>query len=153
MRDGTELRSDVFLPDGAGPFPTLLRRTPYDKARDLTIEQATAFVQSGYAVVVQDVRGRYTSGGELKLGFFSSDVHDAEDGYDTVEWAAAQPWSNGRVGTWGSSYDGWTQWALAHTRPPHLVTMIPGMIAADLLERELSACCASAASLPGASPT
>ena len=138
MRDGTVLRSDVFLPDGASPFPTLLRRTPYDKERDLTIEQATAFVQSGYAVVVQDVRGRYASDGELKMGFFSSDVHDAEDGYDTVEWAAAQPWSNGRVGTWGSSYDGWTQWALAHTRPPHLVTMIPGMIAADLLERELS---------------
>ena len=138
MRDGTVLRTDVYTPDGGGPFPTLLRRTPYDKLRDLTVEQATEFVQSGYAVVVQDVRGRYASGGDLKLGFFSSDVHDAEDGYDTVEWAAAQPWSNGRVGTWGSSYDGWTQWALAHTRPPHLVTMVPGMIAANLLERELS---------------
>ena len=86
MRDGTVLRTDVYTPDGGGPFPTLLRRTPYDKLRDLTVEQATEFVQSGYAVVAQDVRGRYASGGELKMGFFSSDVHDAEDGYDTVEW-------------------------------------------------------------------
>ncbi len=138
MRDGTTLRSDVYLPEGPGPFPTLLRRTPYDKLSDACTSQAERFAQYGYAAVVQDVRGRHASGGELKMGFFGSEVHDAEDGYDTVEWAAAQPWSNGRVGTWGSSYDGWTQWAMAHTRPPHLVTMIPGMIAADLLDRELS---------------
>ena len=138
MRDATILRADAYLPEGPGPFPTLLRRTPYDKMSESASRHAERFAQRGYAVVVQDVRGRHASDGELEMGFFSPDVNDAEDGYDTVEWTAEQAWSNGRVGTWGSSYDGWTQWAMAHTRPPHLVAMVPGMIAANLLDRELS---------------
>ena len=138
MRDGTLLRADVYRPDRPGQYPVVLQRTPYSKQRESFAVHGREFAKNGYVAVFQDVRGRYASDGELKMGFFSADHHDAEDGYDTVEWAAALPWSNGRVGTFGSSYGGWTQWAMAHTRPPHLVTMIPGMIAADLLDRELS---------------
>jgi len=138
MRDGTLLRADVYRPDEPGQFPVVLQRTPYSKRRESFAAHGREFAKNGYVAVFQDVRGRYGSDGELKMGFFSADHHDAEDGYDTVEWAAALPWSNSRVGTFGSSYGGWTQWAMAHTRPPHLVTMIPGMIAADLLDRELS---------------
>ena len=82
--------------------------------------------------------GRYQSDGEFQPGFFSADHRDAEDGYDTVEWAAGLPWSTGKVGTFGGSYCGWTQWELAHTRPPHLAAMIPSAIAANLLDREMS---------------
>ena len=75
---------------------------------------------------------------DFSAGFYSADHCDAEDGYDTVEWAAELPWSDGKVGTFGNSYCGWTQWELAHTRPPHLVAMVPQGIAANLLDRELS---------------
>jgi len=139
MRDGTVLRADAYRPEAPGKYPVLLQRTPYSKQRELFADHGRRFAERGYVVVFQDVRGRYASDGELKMGFFSADHCDAEDGYDTVEWASALPWANGRVGTFGSSYGGWTQWAMAHTRPPHLVTMIPGMIAADLLDRELGA--------------
>ena len=138
MRDGTVLRSDVYRPDRAGKYPVLLARTPYNKLIDGHVEQARKLAERGYVVVVQDVRGRYASDGEFRPGFFSSDHHDAEDGCDTVEWAAALPWSTGKVGTFGNSYVGWTQWELAHTRPPHLKAMMPQGIAADLLDRELS---------------
>ena len=137
MRDGTILRADVYRPDGEGRFPTVLVRSPYRLENDLMLEHARRLTEAGYLAVLQSVRGRYKPDGELKLGFFSGEVHDTEDGYDSVEWAASLPWSNGRVGTYGASYDGWTQWRMAHTRPPHLVTMIPGMIAANLLDREL----------------
>ena len=136
MRDGTVLRADLYRPDAEGDFPVLLCRTPYDKAR--RVEVGTKLAQRGYLVVVQDVRGRFASDGEFRPGFFSADHSDAEDGYDTVEWAATLPGSNGKVGTFGSSYEGWTQWELAHTRPPHLAAMAPGAIAANLLDRELS---------------
>jgi putative CocE/NonD family hydrolase len=136
VRDGTLLRADVYRPDSTGRFPTLLSRTPYDKTRD--VENYHRLAERGYVVVVQDVRGRYASDGEFKPGFYSSDHYDAEDGYDSVEWAASLPWSSGRVGTIGGSYVGWTQWELAHTRPPHLVAMMPQAIAANLLDREMS---------------
>ncbi|MAG36843.1 MAG: hypothetical protein CL878_11460 [Dehalococcoidia bacterium] len=138
MRDGTSLRSDIYLPRGPGPFPTLVCRTPYDKQRDIHIDTAEGFADRGYLVVVQDVRGRYASDGEFRPGFYSAGHSDPEDGYDTVEWAAQLPWSDGKVGTFGNSYCGWTQWELAHTRPPHLVAMLPQGIAANLLDRELS---------------
>ena len=138
MRDGTVLRADAYHPDTTVRFPTLLRRTPYDKEREATVETARKLAERGYLVVIQDLRGRFASDGEFSTGFQGSDHNDAEDGYDTVEWAAQLPWSTGKVGTFGISYDGWTQWALAHTRPPHLVTMIPGCIAASALDRELS---------------
>ena len=138
MRDGTVLRADVYRPDIPGKFPTLVRRMPYNKASEGAIETASRLAERGYLVVDQDVRGRFASDGEFLPGLYSSEHHDSEDGYDTVEWAAALPWSTGKVGTFGGSYAGWTQWELAHTRPPHLVAMAPNAIAANLLDRELS---------------
>ena len=138
MRDGTVLRADVYRPDEPGQFATLLRRTPYNKERDTNAEMGHQLAERGYLVVIQDLRGRFASDGVFTTGFQGSEHSDSEDGYDTVEWAAKLPWSSGKVGTYGISYDGWTQWALAHTRPPHLTTMIPGCIAANALDRELS---------------
>jgi hypothetical protein len=138
MRDGTVLRADQYRPRGTGAFPILLMRTPYDKARDTTVDQAERAASFGYLVAIQDVRGRFASDGDFRPGFYRADTHDAADGYDTVEWAARLPDSNGKVGTFGTSYAGWTQWELAHTRPPHLVAMFAGGIAANLLDRELS---------------
>ena len=137
MRDGTLLRADVYRPDSPGPFPVLLCRTPYDKSRARQLDIGPRLAERGYVVVFQDVRGRHASDGEFLAGFYSADHRDAEDGYDTVEWAARLPGSNGRVGTFGNSYDGWLQWELATTRPPHLVCMLAGGIAANLLDREL----------------
>ena len=138
MRDGVVLRADVYRPDAPGRYPVLLQRTPYSKDGESCVEQGHRLVERGYVVVQQDVRGRYRSDGDFQPGFFSADHRDAEDGYDTVEWAAGLPWSTGKVGTFGGSYCGWTQWELAHTRPPHLAAMIPSAIAANLLDREMS---------------
>ena len=138
MRDGTVLRADVYRLDAPGRYPVLLQRTPYSKDGENCVEQGHRLAERGYVVVQQDVRGRYRSDGEFQPGFFSADHRDSEDGHDTVEWAAGLPWSTGKVGTFGGSYCGWTQWELAHTRPPHLAAMIPSAIAADLLDREMS---------------
>jgi putative CocE/NonD family hydrolase len=138
MRDGIVLRADAFHPDRDETFPVLLCRTPYDKGADKQTEIGPELASRGYLVVMQDVRGRYASDGEFQPGFYSADHADAEDGYDTVEWAASLPWSNGKVGTFGNSYDGWLQWELASTRPPHLVAMMASGITANLLDRELS---------------
>ncbi len=123
MRDGVVLRADVFKPEGSGRFPTLVYRTPYDR-KDAPEDYTTvkAAVDRGYAVVVQDVRGRYGSAGE-----FEPYRHEGKDGYDTIEWAAAQPWSNGKVGTFGLSYPGAVQWLAAVEGPPHLEAMVPAM--------------------------
>ena len=128
MRDGTVLYADVYRPDGPGPFPTILQRTPYDKAGPLSPQALDPFkgAKAGYAVVIQDTRGRYTSEGE-----FNCFVDDIEDGYDTVEWAAAQPWSDGKIGMVGASYVGATQWLAATTKPPHLVTIVPNVTASN----------------------
>src|SRR6478672_6277762 len=125
MRDGVTLRADVLRPetDGSRRFPTLVYRTPYGK--DDALKEYTTFtraVERGYAVVVQDVRGRYGSDGE-----FRPYVHEGLDGYDTIEWAARQPWSNGKVGTFGLSYPGAVQWLAAVENPPHLEAMVPAM--------------------------
>ena len=127
MRDGTVLRADVYCLDGADGLPTLVTRTPYDKSQPAMTPIFEGLARAGYAVVVQDIRGRWASDGEFHP-MFNADWTDAEDGHDTIEWAAAQPWSNGRVGTFGYSYPSWTQWALAPTKPPHLVTMFTGGI-------------------------
>lgn len=123
MRDGVVLRADVMRPEGAGPFPTLVYRTPYGKHRspgwDKTFGQA---VLRGYAVVAQDVRGRYASDGE-----FEPYRSEGKDGFDTIAWAAAQPWSNGEVGTFGLSYPGAVQWLAALESPPALKAMVPAM--------------------------
>jgi putative CocE/NonD family hydrolase len=122
MRDGVRLRADVLRPP-QGRVPTLVYRTPYGKHDAL--EEYTTFkraVERGYAVVVQDVRGRFTSDGE-----FRPYENEGRDGYDTIEWAAQQPWSNGRVGTFGLSYPGAVQWLAAVENPPHLQAMVPAM--------------------------
>ena len=123
MRDGIQLRADLLRPSSQGRFPTLVYRTPYGK--DDALKEYTTFVRAverGYAVVVQDVRGRYQSAGE-----FRPYEHEGRDGYDTIEWAAQQPWSNGRVGTFGLSYPGAVQWLAAVESPPHLDAMVPAM--------------------------
>ena len=104
VRDGTKLAADVYRParEGKpveGKFPTLLTRTPYDKTG--TAREAEYYASRGYNVVANDVRGRYASEGTWRLL-----VDDPEDGYDVVEWIAAQPWSDGKVGTFGTSYPG-----------------------------------------------
>lgn len=122
MRDGVQLRADVLRPS-QGQVPTLVYRTPY--GRHDALEEDTTFtraVERGYAVVVQDVRGRYGSDGE-----FRPYEHEGRDGYDTIEWAAQQPWSNGRIGTFGLSYPGAVQWLAAVENPPHLEAMVPAM--------------------------
>jgi putative CocE/NonD family hydrolase len=123
MRDGVILRADVLLPAESGRFPTLVYRTPYNKESAFregnTFEKAVA---RGYAVVVQDVRGRYASDGE-----FNAYRNEGRDGYDTIEWAAKQSWSDGNVGTFGLSYPGAVQWLAAVENPPHLKAMVPAM--------------------------
>jgi putative CocE/NonD family hydrolase len=124
MRDGVKLACDVYLPakNGvaiAGKFPTILSRTPYDK--DVIWREAEWFASHGYAVVMNDVRGRFHSEGTWRMM-----IDDGRDGYDTVEWIAKQEWSNGKIGTIGSSYQGGTQHAIAEMNPPHLTAMIPG---------------------------
>ena len=136
MRDGTVLRADLYLPADREPSPTLVHRTVYNKSRSQTKEMHRRLAEAGYAVVVQDIRGRWASDGEFHP-FFSEDWTDATDGYDTVEWAAVQPWSNGKVGTYGYSYSSWTQWALASTKPPHLVTMFTGGLGSRANDRTL----------------
>ncbi len=121
MRDGVVLRADVLRPPGNGRYPVLVYRTPYNRAEAATELVQTA-VARGYAVVLQDVRGRYGSDGE-----FEPYRHEGKDGYDTIEWAARQPWSNGAVGTFGLSYPGAVQWLAAIEQPPSLKAMVPAM--------------------------
>ena len=117
VRDGTSLYAKVYRPKGDGPYPVLLTRTPYNAAGDYAAV-GNAFARKGYAVVVNDVRGLFGSDGEYRPY-----MDDAEDGYDTVVWAAKQPWSNGKVGTFGASARGVTQTLLATQNPPGLEAM------------------------------
>jgi len=128
MRDGTILRGNLWRPDAHGRFPALLVRTPYGKA-DGGYER---YVRAGYAVMCQDTRGRYASDGVFTV--FTQPTMDGEDGYDTIEWLAAQPWCNRRVGTMGASYLGWMQWSAARLRPPHLVAMCARSIPLELTD-------------------
>ena len=123
MRDGVVLRADVWRPRTSGRFPVLVYRTPYGKVEaESTYATFTKALARGYAVVMQDVRGRYASDGE-----FVAYQQEGRDGYDTIEWAATQPWSNGAVGTFGLSYPGAVQWLAAIESPPHLRAMVPAM--------------------------
>jgi putative CocE/NonD family hydrolase len=119
MRDGVRLAANVFLPQEHGRLPVILERTPYGKAASITTNYQ-AFVDRGYAVVVQDVRGRYES-----EGVFDSLRHEAPDGDDTLNWIARQPWSDGKVGMIGGSYRGIVQWKAALTNNPHLRAIFP----------------------------
>ncbi len=129
MRDGVVLRADVYRSSRSGHYPVLLERTPYNKTFPrmvLDTVHVLYAVEGGYTVVIQDTRGRFASEGEF-VPFFS----DIQDGYDTVEWCAAQPWSNGRVGMFGTSYVGATQLLAAISSPPHLGAIVPVVSAAD----------------------
>jgi putative CocE/NonD family hydrolase len=126
MHDGVELSVDVYRPAGAGKHPTIVVRTPYKK--ELNELQGRYFAKRGYAYVVQDVRGRFASGGA-----WAPFVNEKRDGYETIEWAASQPWSTGKVGTIGGSYLGWVQYLAAVEKPPHLVTLIPNVAPPDPL--------------------
>ncbi len=121
MRDGVALYADVYRPVGDGKYPVLVSRTPYSTERTPSAyEDAVFFARRGYIFVYQDVRGRHESEGKWEP--FRNDL---EDGYDTVEWAARQPWSNGKVGMQGGSYLGQVQWRAAAAAPPGLVTIFP----------------------------
>jgi putative CocE/NonD family hydrolase len=122
MRDGVELSSDLWLPAGENPSPLILLRTPYLKVSPPVQPNpldypglARFFTEQGYALAVQDVRGRGDSGGEYGYYF-----QEGDDGYDTIEWMAAQPWCNGRIGMMGLSYLGAVQWLAASRKPAHL---------------------------------
>lgn len=132
MRDGVHLATGLYLPaDMAGPLPVLLERTPYGKDAETRRERTAAnpspmrrgevaarFAEAGYAVVVQDCRGRFDSEGQ-----FTKYLGEAHDGADTLQWITAQPWCNGAVGTYGLSYAAHTQTALASQRPAGLKAM------------------------------
>src|SRR5262245_57811762 len=122
MRDGVKLAADLYRPKGlAGKLPVIVIRTPYDKtAMPYVTEPAKFFAGQGYVVVAQDVRGKFRSEGE-----FITQADDAEDGYDTIDWASKQPWSNGKIGSYGCSYMGETQFLEAKLRHPNHVAMIP----------------------------
>ncbi|MCP4853930.1 MAG: CocE/NonD family hydrolase [Fuerstiella sp.] len=132
MRDGVILRANVFRPDRGGPYPVLVLRTPYGKPGG----GMDRYVKAGYIVVTQDARGRYASDGEWE-SFLRFNTHDAEDGYDTVEWAAHNlPESNGKIGTFGASYNAFLQWRLAALQPPSLVAMAASSIPARYTDLE-----------------
>ena len=123
MRDGVKLAADVYRPlrHGAGPFPVVIERTPYDKG-DCGDVHAQFFAKRGYVAIRQDERGRYASEGEY-YWLRDEGWGERRDGYDTIEWAASQPWSTGKVGTMGLSFTCLNQYLTAPTRPPHLAAM------------------------------
>ncbi len=128
MRDGVTLYADVYRPARPGRYPVIVSRTPYSTERyPSAYADAVFFAQRGYVFVYQDVRGRHESEGKWEP--FRNDI---EDGYDTIEWAARQSWSNGKVGMQGGSYLGHVQWRAAMAAPPHLVSIAP-MVAATSL--------------------
>lgn len=129
MRDGVKLRGTVFRPARPGRFPALLVRSPYGTA----LEGYERHTRVGYVVYAQDTRGRYTSDGEHQL-FSRDDPGEDNDGYDTVEWLATQPWCDGRVGHFGASYLGYTTWMTARSRPPHLRAMNAETIPPELAD-------------------
>ena len=127
MRDGVILRGDIYRPDTDGKFPVLLQRTPYRRTTwGNNIDFAQRAASRGYVVFLQDVRGRYTSDGD-----WYPFLHESEDGYDTIEWVAAQPYSNGKVGMFGASYVGATQMLAAIAHPPHLAGICPIVTASN----------------------
>ena len=129
MRDGVKLYADVYRPDNDGKYPVLVVRTPYGVQRENSgvHDKLPLFARHGYAVVNQDVRGRYESEGK-----WDPFRYEGQDGYDTIEWAAQQPWSNGKVCTEGGSYLGHVQWAAASLTPPHLVCAFPAVASTNI---------------------
>jgi uncharacterized protein len=124
MRDGISLVADIYRPQGSGKYPVLLQRTPYNRQGDAQTAQSLA--SHGYAVILQDTRGRFDS-----EGIFYPFRYESQDGYDTVEWAARQEFCNGQVGMFGGSYVGATQWLTTLAKPPHLVAILPYVTASE----------------------
>jgi uncharacterized protein len=127
MRDGIRLSADLYLPEAPGPFPTVLLRTPYDNNTVPNLEKGRRLANNGYAVVIQDCRGRYDS-----EGTYYPFVDDGGDGFDTQEWIGRQPWSSGRIGMAGGSYLGWVQLSSAPYRSQYLTCLAPRVMCADL---------------------
>jgi len=125
-RDGVTLHADIYRPNSPGKFPVILMRTPYDKSVNWAVAPAFRIVPRGYVVVIQDVRGRYTSEGE-----WYPFRHEQADGYDTVEWVAGLPYADGKVGMMGASYVGATQMLAAIAHPPHLGGIAPDVTASN----------------------
>jgi hypothetical protein len=124
MRDGIKLATDIYRPRGLEKAPVILVRTPYKK--EVSELQARFYSRRGYVFAIQDCRGRFSS-----PGVWEPFMNEAADGYDTIEWLAKQPFSNGKVGMIGASYLGWVQWWAASQHPPHLVTIIPNVSPPD----------------------
>ncbi len=130
MRDGIELAADVYLPaESDRPAPAIVTMTPYDKSGPLAAAEGRYYQRNGYVFVAVDVRGRGKSEGEWRAF-----VNEGADGHDVVEWVAAQPWCNGKVGMTGISYMGWVLWATAVEQPPHLRCMISTAAAGRWME-------------------
>ena len=126
-RDGIHLSADVYLGIGAGPTPTIVQWTPYESTRERFISWGAWFAKRGFSAVVFDVRGRYESEGE-----FVAWELDGPDAQDSLDWVAAQSWSNGRLGTWGRSYGGVVQWQLINAGGhPNLQCVAPQVIHDD----------------------
>jgi uncharacterized protein len=124
MRDGIKLATDVYRPAEEGPWPVLLARLMYDKNNTWFLKlnlDVTRAVQAGYAVVVQDIRGRYASEGTFPPSF----QQEACDGADTIAWIAGQSWCSGKAGMFGGSHLGMTQWLAAGERPAALQALAP----------------------------
>ena len=129
MRDGVQLSADIYRPDASARFPALLLRTPYSNNAQDEIRDSEWYAARGYVVVNQDVRGRYDSGGE-----FYAFRHEADDGVDTDTWIASQPWSDGRIGTLGGSYLGYTQLTQGVRGSPHLAAMATEVTSTDIYD-------------------
>jgi len=134
MRDGVRLATDIYRPDGTGPFPAVMIRLPYDKkplqevmVGRFSFSPGILFAQRGLVLIIQDVRGRYASEGD-----FYAFSHERQDSEDVVRWLREQPWFNGDLGAVGPSYLGYTQWALAPAAGDTLKCMAPMVISADL---------------------
>ncbi|MBP7050065.1 MAG: CocE/NonD family hydrolase [Phycisphaerae bacterium] len=130
MRDGVKLATDVHLPGGKGPWPTILVMTPYNKNGLAAFAGETA--KRGYALVAQDFRGRFASEGEDYPVFLHCGWGEHQDGYDTTEWIAAQKWSNGKIGGWGVSAPGIALNMTAPSRPPHLTCCYVAVAFSDM---------------------
>jgi putative CocE/NonD family hydrolase len=124
MRDGIKLLTNIYRPKVDAKFPVIVIRTPYKK--EMSELEASFYARRGYAVAVQNCRGRFGS-----PGTWEPFVNEPKDGYDAIEWVAGQPWSTGKVGMIGGSYVGWVQWWAASQNPPHLVTIIPNVSPPD----------------------
>ncbi len=128
MRDGVKLASDLYRPEADGKYPTILIRTPYSRATE-GLTKGDRYASRGYVVVAQDVRGRFDSEGE-----WYPLENEMNDGSDTIDWIAKQPWSDGQVGMIGASYVGWVQWYAAKSGNPHLKAIIPQVSPPDPTE-------------------